>query len=100
VSISGTDITGRGDLTVEQRQERQSVRAQEHMTHDEIREELLRHVPESAGLIDLWDNTALKQLHLTSVGLAIGHGYWRRATEIDAPLGIWLGDTTQTPAVE
>ncbi|MFK0085443.1 LPO_1073/Vpar_1526 family protein [Glutamicibacter sp. NPDC090743] len=38
-----------------------------------------------------WDDSPAKRLTLTSVGIAIGHAYWRRITSGDAPLSIWLG---------
>jgi hypothetical protein len=47
------------------------------MSEDEIRHDLLLHVPELADLIEEWDGSPLHQLTLTSVGIAIGHGYWR-----------------------
>jgi hypothetical protein len=50
-------------------------------------------VPESAELFDVWDNPPLKNLTLTSVGLALGHGYWRRLTNTAAPLRIWIPET-------
>jgi len=48
------------------------------MPADAIKAELVARVPESAELFDVWENSPLKNLTLTSVGLALGHGYWRR----------------------
>lgn len=42
--------------------------------------------------LDIWTNSALKQLKLTSVGLAIGHGNYVRISGDVAPLSIWISD--------
>ncbi|WP_426996322.1 LPO_1073/Vpar_1526 family protein [Pseudarthrobacter sp. N5] len=39
---------------------------------------------------EAWGSTPLQNLTLTSVGIAIGHTYWRRVTEGTAPLSVWL----------
>lgn len=53
--------------------------------------ELLASVaPDIAFLIDLWDNSELKQLLLTSIGVAIGHANAVRMIGVDAPLNIWI----------
>lgn len=55
-----------------------------------IREELCERIPGGADLIALWTDTPLQRMQLTSVGIAIGHGYWRRVTGGSAPLSIWI----------
>lgn len=60
------------------------------MSDNEIEHELVSRLPEAQGLLTTWDDTPLKQLTLTSVGMAIGHGYWRRVTGGNADLGIWI----------
>jgi hypothetical protein len=62
------------------------------LSDDEIRQELVAAAPELGGMIDAWTNSDLSRLTLTTVGLAIGHGYWRRVTGGDAPLAIWVSD--------
>jgi hypothetical protein len=62
------------------------------MSDAEIREELLCRLPEAAELADVWDTSPLRHLTLTSVGVAIGHGYWRRTTSSAAPLSIWISE--------
>jgi hypothetical protein len=47
-------------------------------------------MPEAVDLVALWSDTLLNRMQLTSVGMAIGHGYWRRETGADAPLSIWI----------
>ena len=60
------------------------------MTEDEVVEDLAAYDPEVRELARRWDESAACGLTLTSVGIAIGHGYWRRVTGMDAPLSIWL----------
>ncbi len=67
-----------------------AVFARGQMQPSEVRAELLDRVSEAADLVDVWEDTPLKSLTLTSVGLAIGHGYWRRYTDGAAPLSIWI----------
>jgi hypothetical protein len=62
------------------------------LAHLEIEDELVSRLPQAAELLDAWRNTALKDLTLTSVGIAIGHGYWRRVTSGTPPLSIWITD--------
>ncbi len=61
------------------------------MPFDEVVGDLMANVPEVQGLA-AWDASPLKQLTLTTVGIAIGHGYWRRVTGGKAPLSIWVDD--------
>jgi hypothetical protein len=62
------------------------------LTSVEIRDEIVARVPGFEALLSAWDDTPLNHLNLTSVGIAIGHGYWRRLTGSDAPLAIWISD--------
>jgi hypothetical protein len=48
------------------------------------------HVPDIESLFTAWDETPMKHLKLTSVGLAIGHANAVRVTGFDAPLSIWI----------
>ncbi|MGZ6583150.1 MAG: LPO_1073/Vpar_1526 family protein [Solirubrobacteraceae bacterium] len=66
-----------------------SVRSIGQLSADEVRSEILARVPEAAALVDVWESTSLKQLTLTSVGIALGHAYWRRFGG-NAPLSTWL----------
>jgi len=60
------------------------------LSPEQLEEEALAKVPELRELVDTWRESMLKNLTLTSVGLAIGHGYWTRLTGGNAPLSIWL----------
>jgi hypothetical protein len=61
-------------------------------TDEEAREELVRRAPGIEELLAAWSDSMLQNMTLTSVGLAIGHGYWRRVTGGTAPLSIWISD--------
>jgi hypothetical protein len=62
------------------------------MTAPAIQADLISRVPEMRTVFDCWDSpiSPLKNLELTSVGIAIGHAYWRQASGHSAPLDIWL----------
>lgn len=62
------------------------------MSEDDVASEVLGRVPQITTLHDAWENqnTGLSSLTLTSVGLALGHAYWSRATGGNSPLKIWL----------
>jgi hypothetical protein len=60
------------------------------MTEAEAVEEAVGRVPELQGLIDAWQDTPLKMLTLTSVGIAIGHGQWKSVTQANTPLSVWI----------
>lgn len=46
--------------------------------------------PAIEPLIDVWENSLLKNMTLTSVGIAIGHANARRITDDRADLAIWI----------
>lgn len=60
------------------------------MSDEEIVQDLELLDPTITGLVKQWDESPANKLTLTSVGIAIGHAYWRRITGHDAPLSIWL----------
>jgi hypothetical protein len=62
------------------------------MTNDEIRDEVIALAPKLQRLVEVWQESLLRRLTLTSVGLAIGHGYWRRVTHAPTPLSVWISD--------
>jgi hypothetical protein len=57
---------------------------------EEARAEVIEKIPALEKLADSWDKSQLKNMTLTSVGLAIGHGYYCRTTGTKADLGIWV----------
>lgn len=62
------------------------------MDSESIEQEILVRVPEFKSILDSWQDpgSALNNLTLTSVGIALGYAYWQRMTKDDAPLSIWL----------
>jgi hypothetical protein len=60
------------------------------MNGDDLKAFIAKEFPEIELLIDLWDNTALKNLLLTTVGTAIGYANLVRVTGFDADLSIWI----------
>lgn len=62
------------------------------LSESEVSDEVVARVPGAAPLRDAWDDdqTGLKAMTLTSVGLALGHAYWTRLTNASASLEIWL----------
>lgn len=60
------------------------------MTAREITDEVVERIPEFIRLFEVWNNTPLTGMSLTSVGIAIGHAYWRRTNTAIPDLTIWL----------
>jgi hypothetical protein len=60
------------------------------MPDDEIHAELLLRTPEISEIVDIWEKSPLHNLTLTTVGIAIGHAYWRRTTKSPEPLSTWI----------
>ena len=60
------------------------------MSLEEISRGLASTIEGLDTLIDLWNNTALCRLSLTSIGIAIGHSNLRQLCGFDADLSIWI----------
>jgi hypothetical protein len=60
------------------------------MSEAEVKEDVIAQVPELSQLFDVWNETSLPGMSLTSVGLAIGHAYWRRTNRGLPDLSTWL----------
>lgn len=60
------------------------------MTKDEFIQAAAVHYPAIEELITVWDDTPIKNLSLTSVGLAIGYANLKRVAAFQADLGIWI----------
>lgn len=62
------------------------------MSAEDVASEAAARIPALAHLRRVWDDdqSSIRRLTLTSVGLAIGHAYWSRLTGREAPLAIWL----------
>jgi hypothetical protein len=53
------------------------------LSENEVVSEIIESLPSASSLFQLWNNSALKNLVLTSVGIAIGHANaWVRSGHI------------------
>lgn len=60
------------------------------MSQDEVKNYLEKQVDFMNKLFDFWDNSSMKNLTLTSVGIAIATANLRRKTGISVNLDIWI----------
>jgi len=60
------------------------------MSEDKIKNVIIQLVPESEILFDIWNNSKIKFLELTSVGIAIGATYSKQITDTNYNLSIWI----------
>jgi hypothetical protein len=60
------------------------------MQPNEIRDDLISHVPSLAKLFNNWDSLGLSHFELTAVGIAIAHACQRRLVSDSAPLDVFL----------
>ncbi len=60
------------------------------MLEPEVKADIIDHVPALSRLFDVWNESSLHGMSLTSVGLAIGHAYWRRTNKDLPDLCGWL----------
>jgi hypothetical protein len=60
------------------------------MQPNEIRDDLLSHIPSLAELFNKWDSVGLSDFQLTAVGIAIGHAFQRRIVSESTPLDVFL----------
>jgi hypothetical protein len=65
--------------------------AQQGVLQDhEVVEEAIAFDGRIGDISEAWESSSLQNLTLTSVGIAIGHTYWRRLAGGTAPLSVWL----------
>jgi len=62
------------------------------MDHNEIRDKTIELLPAMKDLYEIWENTKLKLIRLTGVGIAIGHSNLIRKTGLAIDLNIWIND--------
>lgn len=62
------------------------------MGYDAVANDVVEKLPSLAPLRNIWDSQAsgIRNLKLTSVGIALGYTYWSRLTGLQGPLSIWL----------
>ncbi|KTR84182.1 hypothetical protein NS277_04955 [Novosphingobium barchaimii] len=83
------DVCATHKVDDQTRQAAWSVMQNSFMNQDEIISELKTSVPRIADAFNAWDNTPIKGLQLTSVGIAIGHSY-ATSSGYEAPLSVWI----------
>jgi hypothetical protein len=57
---------------------------------EDFLENVQKHFPEIRTLHELWEGTPLKNLALTTVGIAIGHANLSRASGFKGELSTWI----------
>lgn len=60
------------------------------MKNEELKEDLINKNENMAIVYDVWENTPMRNMSLTSVGIAIAHAYTRSKTSDSSDLSIWI----------
>jgi hypothetical protein len=60
------------------------------MQNEEVWKVLVELCPEINDLLDIWSNSSMKNMTLTSVGIALAHANIRRKTNENWDLSIWI----------
>lgn len=60
------------------------------MPNNEVKDTLVLAIPSMTKVFEIWDDSPLKSLELTSVGVAIAHANYRRKTNETMDLSIWI----------
>jgi hypothetical protein len=68
----------------------ESLSAQSLMNHQEIKDYLVKAQPHMSTVIDVWEGSLMKNLSLTSVGIAIGHANVKKTLGEFTDLSIWI----------
>ena len=82
--LSGTS------LNQDQRQNLRGLFENRFWSEADFTEILTPQLSEFGTLLDLWKNTPLNNLKLTSLGIAIGHSNLRRVCGFDTDLSVWI----------
>ncbi len=77
-------------VPTEDRQRIKGLFGHNKMSDEELRAKTIEIRPYMADLFDAWSNSPLKQLKLTSVGIAIGHANVKRLVGEFTDLSIWI----------
>jgi len=60
------------------------------ISDEELKKELIKKDVNMAIIYDVWENTPMKNMTLTSVGIAIAHAYTRSKTGNTSDLSVWI----------
>jgi len=69
-----------------------TVQKNRMMNAHEVKDFSIAAHPCMRALYDVWDNSSMKNITLTSVGIAIGHANIRRVVHEDYDLSIWINE--------
>ena len=72
------------------RAKRRSLFEGKFMSMPDIEKILTPIIPDFTIFVDLWANTPLHKLSLTSVGIAIGYSNMKRIGDFTADLSVWI----------
>lgn len=92
-ALNEDDVEGtfeRLRLSPEQRGKLKQLHDSNLMSQDEIKDDVIRLRPYMKHAFDKWTSTPLKNLTLTSVGIAIGHANMQRRVGESFDLTIWI----------
>jgi hypothetical protein len=67
-----------------------SLQQRSQMSKDEIFNFLVNLCPAISNLIDIWNNSSMKNMTLTTVGISLAHANIRRITSDDLDLSKWI----------
>lgn len=84
------EMATNGLLTAEQATKLKALLTDRVMPPDQVRAWVISRVPELAGLFECWNGSHLKNMKLTSVGMAIAAANARRRAGINVDLSIWV----------
>lgn len=61
-----------------------------NMSDEEVLAEFIQSNESAQQLVDTFSKSIMNRVTLTSIGIALGHAYWKRVTGGDVPLAVWL----------
>jgi hypothetical protein len=77
-------------ITVDDENRVRTLFSMKRMSDAEVKDFLLKQRPQLSELFDIWDNSPMKYMTLTSVGIAIGHANIQRKAGMKFDLTIWI----------
>jgi hypothetical protein len=84
------DLLQQRALSDEDKSRMKTLFSAERMSVNEVKEYLLSLRPGLSSLFDVWDNSSMKNMTLTSVGIAIAHANIQRKIGEKFDLSIWI----------
>ncbi len=78
------------DISAEFINQIKTLQNSNYINISELTDYLIKLEPKTEKLIDVWDNSMIANINLTSVGIAIAHANIRRKTDLEIDLSIWI----------